>query len=308
MTAIQNKRLKRMINQYKDWVEDNSDYAEAIVNPYFMDNHTNKEFLKQLKSGHENAGWRAMMSINYRYAYFSYYGCLELLSGQQKGWDYLERGLDGAWWEFKIAHDGDVEAGVAFMLAHSYLLSYHNRTNYLGSFFYNFEQDDKAKEILEFTDVSRFIAQLWAKKQNLPLDKFNEFLDFEINNSGYDILVRNLYAPDSPELQRSITQALDFHIEQSSKETGWMSTAIAYYLFPVEILYFLKLREEKGLTTALPNEHILWQEYEKIQPLHDYAGKLITWDKALQLAFDKAVSQGFLQKEDWIFFYERKFG
>ena len=207
--------------------------------------------------------------------------------------------------EFKIAHDGDIEAGTAFMLAHSHLLGYQNRADYLGNFFYRFEQDAKAREQLEHTDIPRLIAQLWAKSQNLPLEHFGSFLVFENENSGYAELVRGLYEPDCAAIQQAMRQALDFHIEQSAKESGRMCTSVAYYLFPVEILYFLKLREEKGLTTELPVEHILWQAYEKIKPQHDYAAKLLDWDEALKLAFDKAVSQGFLQAEDWAFSYER---
>ena len=55
--------------------------------------------------------------------------------------------------KFKIAHDGDIEAGTAFMLAHSHLLGYQNRADYLGNFFYRFEQDAKAREQLEHTDI-----------------------------------------------------------------------------------------------------------------------------------------------------------
>lgn len=302
-STIRNKQLKRMMKQYPDWIEDNSDYLDAITNPYFMNRTAHQEFEEQLKSNHKNAGWRTIMNINYRYADLVYHGYMQLLSYNQKGWDYIDRALDGAWWEFKINHDGDIEAGTAFMLAHCYLLGYHNRTDYLGHFFYHFEKDDKAKEMLAFTDISRFIAQLWAKNHNLPLHQYGKFLNFEAEHSGYALLVRDLYAPDNSELQYAIQQALDFHIEQSAKETGWMSTAIAYYLFPVEILYFLKLREEKGLTTSLPKEHILWKAYEKIQPTYNYTGQLLIWDKALKLAFDKAVSQGFLQYQDWDFFY-----
>lgn len=303
--ALLEKQLKRIINQYKAWTEDNSDYSEAIANPYFMDNYFYQTFQKQLRSGKADAGWSAVMNINHRYAYFAYYGGLKLLSGEQDGWDYIDRAYDGRWMEFKIAHDGDIEAGTAFMLAHSHLLGYRNRADYLGNFFYRFEQDAKAERQLGHTDIPRLIAQLWAKSQNLPLEHFGSFLVFENENSGYAELVRGLYEPDCAEIQQAMRQALDFHIEQSAKESGRMCTSVAYYLFPVEILYFLKLREEKGLTTELPGEHILWQAYEKIKPQHDYAAKLLDWDEALKLAFDKAVSQGFLQAEDWAFSYER---
>jgi hypothetical protein len=303
--ALLEKRLKRIINQYKAWTEDNSDYSEAIANPYFMNNSAHQRFQKQLRSGKDNAGWTAVMSISHRYAYFAYYGGLKLLSGEQDSWDYIDRAYDGEWMKFKIAHDGDIEAETAFMLAHSHLLGYQNRAHYLGNFFYRFEQDAKAREQLEHTDIPRLIAQLWAKSQNLPLEHFGSFLVFENENSGYAELVRGLYEPDCAEIQQAMRQALDFHIEQSAKESGRMCTSVAYYLFPVEILYFLKLREEKGLITALPVEHILWQAYEKIKPQHDYAAKLLDWDEALKLAFDKAVSQGFLQTEDWAFSYER---
>lgn len=129
-------------------------------------------------------------------------------------------------------------------------------------------------------------------------DYLGEFLEFERKDSGYGELTRLLYEPDCPDIERAIELALDFHIEQSAKESGWMCTSLAFYLFPVEILYFLKLREERGLTTRVPSEHILWREYEKIKPSLGGAVKTPQRDEAFMLAFNKAVSQGFFKAED----------
>ena len=166
------------------------------------------------------------------------------------------------------------------------------------AFFYYFERDEKANEQLEHTDIPRFIVQLWAKSKNLPTERLGEFLEFERKDSGYGELTRLLYEPDCPDIERAIELALDFHIEQSAKESGWMCTSLAFYLFPVEILYFLKLREERGLTTRVPSEHILWREYEKIKPSLGGAVKTPQRDEAFMLAFNKAVSQGFFKADD----------
>ena len=296
--TIHEKRLKRAINQYKSWTKDNAHYEKAVSSFYFMSGYTYETFQKALRSGKPDAGWTAIMQVSNREVDLTYYGCLRLLAGDSEGWDYIDLALEGSWMNFKLSHFGDIEAGTAFMLAYFYLIGYKKRADYLGEFFYYFERDEKAKEQLEHTDIPRFIVQLWAKSKNLPTERLGEFLEFERKDSGYGELARLLYEPDCSDIERAIELALDFHIEQSAKESGWMCTSLAFYLFPVEILYFLKLREERGLTTRVPSEHILWREYEKIKPTLGGAVKMPQRDEAFMLAFNKAVSQGFFKAED----------
>jgi hypothetical protein len=153
----------------------------------------------------------------------------------------------------------------------------------------------------EYTTLGVFALRIMSSYLNLP-DPFEEkkIKHFQ----GYDVILTEWNKEDvSDELVRGLLAACDYHIEQSREITNASFYEISgeeFYLFPVEILAVLRLREWRGLSPVVIDHPLMQFSSAKLYPVLSvpaYPELLVKYMAKLQLQ-EPALARG-LERIKW---------
>lgn len=301
------EKMHSLTEGYRLWTVNNESYAQAVRNPLFLDEAMYSRFTAVMKGDEPDRFLPELMALlGQRIRYLEHYALLQILQGEAAGWRYFDRACDSAWWAFKGGAFSDRTAGdVPFLLAYCFLTGQRNRTDHLGRFLYRHQENKMAEIILRHNDMARFVVQLWAKSKELPLAELDGFQTFIAHDTPYACLSAGFGDGDNMRIQRALDKALDRHILDAADRNNMMHRSLLSHLFPVEVLFFLRLRAERGLETKTPFGNILWQKFKDMHTLatEEYVDALLAQDEALKRIFGLAVRQGLFLKDEWEFFY-----
>lgn len=300
-------KLQQLTDGYRVWAQNHPAYTEAISHASFMDEAMRQNFENCLTSdtGCDFTGIMNIMCT--RINYFEHHALLQVLAGKMEGWHYFDRAYDNAWWIFRAGIVSQRTVGdLPFLLAYSHLTGYHNRCEYIGHFLYDHPNNKLAELILQHNDTARFMTVLWAHEHGLPLTPMRPYHNLMNPSSPYAILLENLDTPDGILIQDALDKALNDHLLNSANKNSVLHRSIMSHLFPVEILYYLNLRNKRGQTTLSPHGNILWQKFKELHQVQidDYLQALLEQDEALKRVFYMFVKRGTFQAEEWDYFYQ----
>lgn len=120
----------------------------------------------------------------------------------------------------------------------------------------------------EFDKCPAFIFSMFCELQNLP---FNNVV-FEYLHDDYGVyapIIANWRTKDVAQVSEWVNQMADYHLEQTKKPKGveWGEFELpGLYLFPYEILAFLRLREWLGLPNPTQFDHPLMTQPMAFMP------------------------------------------
>jgi hypothetical protein len=291
--------LKRLIEHPRLYLESwkrDTDEVLASANHFTLRNA--KDFSKALRSQETTSGYLSVLVASRRSTTLCYEGVRQVLNEQQAGWALFDRAYDNLWWAFRTRpySFGNYESQIQLMLCHSALLGYQARSDFLGRYFYERREGENAERYLQYSDVGRFVAQLWATANGLPLEKFGDYREFTEPDTGYAFVLDNLFDEDPNKLTSALEQVLDFHLQSANNEEGIMRTAILFHLLPVEVFYVVYIREQRGIKTNLPEHELLSTSVARIEDAIKFTGTLP--DPVLEQALEKAIKQSFISQID----------
>lgn len=300
-------KLQELVEGYRLWTQNHPQYDEAIRHPSFMNAAMQRDFEACIQAADGCNTIGIMEVMRQRISFFEHFALLKLLAGQLDGWQYFDRAYDNAFWLFRAGVFSDrTVADLPFLLAYSHLTGYKNRSNYIGRFLYEHTKSKLATIILQKSDTTRFMTLLWAHHHDLPVQPFRPFHLFDKPNSPYATLIEHIDRPDGLIIQTALDNALNQHILESADKNNVMHRSLMSHLFPVEILYYLKIRKQRGHSTVSPHGNILWQKFKELHNLQieDYLQALLEQDEALKRVFYLFVKRDTFKAEEWQYFYQ----
>lgn len=301
-------KLQQLVEDYRLWTQNHPAYNEAVRHPSFTTEAMRHNFEACIQStdGCNTAG--VMEVMRQRIDYFEHFALLRLLGKHQDGWQYFDRAYDNAFWLFRAGTFSErTLADVPFLLAYSHQTGYRHRTDYIGRFLYEHQKSKLATLILQHSDTARFMTLLWAHAHQLSVSDFRPFHLFEQDNSPYAVLLEHLDRPDNLHIQNALDKALNQHILESADKNHVMHRSLMSHLFPVEILYYLNIRTQRGQSTLTPRGNILWQKFKELHnvQIDDYLQALLEQDEPLKRVFYLFAKRGTFQAQEWEYFYQR---
>jgi hypothetical protein len=142
------------------------------------------------------------------------------------------------------------------------------QSNLVGRLGYAAGRHHSAMIQSEFDKSPAFIFNLFCDLQNLPFnDTVFEYLDDDFG--VYAPVIANWRTKDVNQVHEWVNQMADYHLEQTKKPRGveWGEFELpGIYLFPYEILAFLRLREWLGLPNPSEFEHPLMNQLMAFMP------------------------------------------
>jgi hypothetical protein len=230
--------LKRLIEHPRLYLESwKRDTDEALASANYFTARDAKDFAKSLRSNDPIEGLGAVLVAKRRATTLCYEGVRQVINNQQAGWALFDRAYDNLWWAFgtRPYSYADRESQIHLMLCYSAPIGYGSRADFLGKYFYERREGENAERYLQYSDTGRFVAQLWAQANGLPLEKFGDYRKFKEPDTGYAFVVDNLFDEDPNKLTSALEQVLDFHLQSANNEERIMRTAILFHLMPVEV-------------------------------------------------------------------------
>jgi hypothetical protein len=158
------------------------------------------------------------------------------------------------------------EATIALCL--QIICGWPRQTNLVGRLGYAAGRHREAMVQSEFDKSPAFIFSLFCELQNLPFnDSVFPYLDDDFG--VYAPIIANWRTKDVKQVSEWVNQMADYHLEQTKKPRGveWGEFELpGIYLFPYEILAFLRLREWLGLPNPSEFEHPLMNQPMAFMP------------------------------------------
>jgi hypothetical protein len=158
------------------------------------------------------------------------------------------------------------EATIALCL--QIICGWPRQTNLVGRLGYAAGRHHSAMVQSEFDKSPAFIFSLFCELQNLPFnDTVFEYLDDDFG--VYAPIIANWRTKDVNQVHEWVNQMADYHLEQTKKPLGveWGEFELpGIYLFPYEILAFLRLREWLGLPNPTQFDHPLMNQPMAFMP------------------------------------------
>lgn len=252
------KRLRHLESHPDAYIQSRQrEFDEALESSHWWTNHIKKKFNKEIASKDIASGYGALLTARSRSPFVIYWAQSQIMKGNTDGWHLISMALENIWWAFKCRPStyGDYESLIQLLLPWFYLAGQHENANSLGMYFNGATGIDGYEKYLENSSVGKFLANVWSWRES-GSKKEHHSSDASKICDVYKALIDNLEVRDVEKINDLLVNAINFHIRSSSTEGGEFRTAYPFYLSPLEILYYIKVRNEKGFETEIPNHDI----------------------------------------------------
>ena len=240
------EKIKKNINE---WVLD-----ESQKKTFF---HRSTEKIKSfLNNEYDNAGLLSG-NLNRLSTWYFNIGVDSVLNGKDSGHDDILLSCIYNYWHIRITYNFNLKINKKTTLDLNDIALSLSKLLALGLF--NFSDgiakvltDGIASDLLlglSTKSIASYIMQLYCKWKKFPLP--NQMNDFLKPNQVHQQMIENLESEDIEIIKENIENACNFHVSRSKYDTNkeyYEFSVDRYMIYPVEILSFLKIREQLKLS------------------------------------------------------------